>query len=105
MPPKFHQVRKILLNWRKNSLSISKGKLIHYPPKDGVYVYFRTYGDELAMVLVNNNQEPKNIDIKRFDEILGKRKYAKSVINSLDYDLRKNISMKEKSALILEITF
>ena len=52
-----------------------------------------------------NLQEPKNIDIKRFDEILGKRKRAKSVINSLDYDLRKNISMKEKSALILEITF
>ena len=96
---------KTLLNWRKKSLSITKGRLIHYPPKDGVYVYFRIYGDELAMVLVNNNQEPKNIDIKRFDEILGKRKRAKSVINSLDYDLRKNISMKEKSALILEITF
>ena len=96
---------KTLLNWRKKSLSITKGRLIHYPPKDGVYVYFRIYGDELAMVLVNNNQEPKNVDIKRFDEILGKRKRAKSVINSLDYDLRKNISMKEKSALILEITF
>jgi len=96
---------KTLLNWRKNTLSITKGRLIHYPPKDGVYVYFRIYGDELAMVLVNNNQEPKNINIKRFDEILGKRQRAKSVINSLDYDLRKNISMKEKSTLILEVIF
>ena len=96
---------KTLLNWRKNSLAITKGRLVHYPPKDGAYVYFRTYGDELAMVLVNNNQEPKNIDIKRFYETLGKRKRAKSVINSLDYDLRKNISMKGKTALILEVTF
>jgi len=57
------------------------------------------------MVLVNNNSEAVNIDLKRFYEVLDKRKQAKSVISSLDYDLRKKISIKEKTALILDIIF
>jgi hypothetical protein len=96
---------KTLLNWRKNSLPIAKGRLIHYPPKDGVYAYFRSHGDELVMVLVNNNSEAVNIDLKRFYEVLDKRKQARSVISSLDYDLREKISIKEKTALILDIIF
>ena len=96
---------KNLLNWRKNSLPIAKGRLIHYPPKDGVYVYFRSHGDELVMVLVNNNLEPVSVDLKRFYEVLDKRKQARSVISSLDYDLREKISIKEKTALILDIIF
>ena len=96
---------KTLLNWRKNSLPIAKGRLIHYPPKDGVYVYFRSHGDELVMLLVNNNFEPVSVDLKRFYEVLDKRKQARSVISSLDYDLREKISIKEKTVLILDIIF
>ena len=76
--------------------------------KLSIYMNFKIYETKLyssKLEFLKSALEPKNIDIKRFDEILGKRKRAKSVINSLDYDLRKNISMKEKSALILEITF
>jgi len=55
--------------------------------------------------LVNNNSEPVNIDLKRFYEILDKKKKARSVISSLDYDLSEKISIKEKTALILDIIF
>jgi len=57
------------------------------------------------MVLVNNNSEPVSVDLKRFYEVLDKRKQARSVISSLDYDLREKISIKEKTALILDINF
>ena len=96
---------KTLLNWRKNSLPIAKGRLIHYPPKDGVYVYFRSHDDELVMVLVNNNSEPVSVDLKRFYEVLDKRKQARSVISSLDYHLSEKISIKQKTALILDVIF
>ena len=38
---------KQLLNWRKNSLAVTKGTLTHYLPQNGVYVYFRKYKNEL----------------------------------------------------------
>lgn len=36
-----HQFTKRLLNWRKNAEVIHTGKLTHYAPMKGVYVYFR----------------------------------------------------------------
>ena len=32
---------KKLLDWRKNKAVIHHGKLMHFSPKEGVYVYFR----------------------------------------------------------------
>ena len=96
---------KTLLNWRKNSLPIAKGKLVHYPPKDGMYVYFRLYGDELIMVLVNNNFKTVSVDLKRFYEVLGNKKQARSVITNLDYNLNETISVKQKTVLILDVIF
>ena len=84
---------------------MAKGRLIHYPPKDGVYVYFRSHDDELVMVMVNNNPEPVSVDLKRFYEVLDKRKQSRSVISSLDYHLSENISIKQKTALILDVIF
>ena len=46
---------KILLNWRKSSDAIGKGKLIHFPVKDGMYIYFRKHEKDLVMVAVNNS--------------------------------------------------
>ena len=57
------------------------------------------------MVLVNNNWNPVSVDLKRFYEVLDKRKKARSVVSSLDYDLREKISIKEKTAIILDVIF
>lgn len=57
------------------------------------------------MVLVNNNLEPVSVDLKWLYDVLDKRKQARSVISSLDYELRVKISIKEKTALILDIIF
>ena len=96
---------KNLLNWRKDSLPISEGKLIHYPPEDGVYVYFRKHEDEIVMVLINNNFKPVSVDLDRFHEVLGNRKKARSVASGLDYDLTDNMSIKQKTVVILDAIF
>ena len=92
-----------LLNWRKTSSAIGKGKLLHYPVKDGLYVYFRSYEDDLVMVIMNNNQSSKNIDLKRFSEILLKRDRAINIINNRAYKLSKPMRVPGKTAMILDI--
>ena len=93
-----------MLNWRKESRAVTNGKLIHYPPKDGVYVYFRLYENDLVMVLVNNNLKPTKVNLERFYEVLGKSKIGKSVIGNVEYDLKQDIKIDKKSVLVLEVS-
>ena len=95
---------KTLLNWRKKSPAITNGKLIHYPPKDGVYVYFRLFDNESVMVLVNNNKNKTRVDLERFYEVLKNNKNGTSVINNTKYNLKDKISLDKKSVLILEVS-
>ena len=94
---------KKLLNWRKESLPITKGEFIHFHPSDGVYVYFRKYEDELVMVLMNNNNKTKNISTDRFFELLADKKQGRSILGNKVYDLTIKINLPAKSALVLEI--
>lgn len=58
-----------LANFRKSSNAFS-GKMIHFVPQDGVYVYFRINGGDKVMVVINNSDQNKTIDLKRFEECL-----------------------------------
>ncbi|RJP68559.1 MAG: hypothetical protein C4539_08720 [Ignavibacteriales bacterium] len=47
---------KKVLEIRNNFTSIQDGKLIHYPPKDEVYYYFRVKDRQKILVVINNNK-------------------------------------------------
>jgi glycosidase len=68
----FAQYLQRLLNWRKDQAVIHTGKLTHYIPVEGVYVYFRHNAGKTVMVAMNNNdKEAKTIDRSRYIEFLG----------------------------------
>ncbi len=92
-----------LLNWRKSSSAIGKGSLVHYPVKNGAYVYFRLYENDLVMVMMNNNKRSIRIDPGRFNEVLAEKHQGISVLDNRVYNLTSKISLPGKSALILEI--
>ncbi len=93
-----------LLKWRKNKDVIHTGKLKHFIPHDGVYVYFRYNKKETIMVLLNNNNnEDKTINTKRFAECMRDYKYAKNIINGKTIYNLKSIIVPAKSAVILEL--
>ena len=52
---------------------------------------------------MNNNQSSKNIDLKRFSEILLKRERAINIINNRAYKLSKPMRIPGKTAMILDI--
>jgi hypothetical protein len=58
-----------LLNFRKKSNAIHKGKTIHFAPINGVYLIARTYKDEVLINIINKNESPVKLDLKRFDEL------------------------------------
>ena len=93
-----------LFNWHKRNMVVQEGKLTHYIPENGVYVYFRTLGKESVMVIMNNSKIEKTVETLRFKENLdgfriGKDAMDDSAINDLNY-----IKVPAKTVKIIELS-
>lgn len=93
---------KKLLNWRKNEPVIHQGKILHFAPFESMYVYFRYTNEKIIMVVLNKNEEVKNIDIERFKEILKPYSKANNIFTNEKVDLNA-LKVAPKSATVLEI--
>ncbi len=92
-----------ILNWRKNCQVIHHGKLMHFVPQDGIYVYFRYNENESVMVVLNKNQEMKNIDTSRFHERISGYKTGKEIISGKQLSDISKITVPARSAVIVEL--
>jgi len=92
-----------LVNWRKTSTVVQQGKLMHYGPENNTYVYFRYDGAKKVMVALNANAKETVLDAARFHEMLSGVTSGTDVLTGKTFDLRKEIRLPAKSALILEI--
>jgi len=93
-----------LLNWRKSSPAVQHGKLTHYIPENGVYVYFRTYKDNTVMVLLNNTSEKKKVNLERFKESIGNNTKGKSILTRQSWDELTSVEIPAKSPLVIELS-
>ncbi|WP_310593833.1 glycoside hydrolase family 13 protein [Flavobacterium sp.] len=92
-----------LFNWRKGKSVIHSGKTTHYVPENNVYTYFRYNDSESVMVIINNSNEKQEIAVSRFKENTQNYSSGKDVISGQTINIKSNISVEGKSALILEL--
>ena len=92
-----------ILKWRKNAIEIHKGELKHYKPMDNIYVYFRYYEDEKTMVIINNNDEVKELNLNRFNESLQRFSSGLDIIENKSIDLNKKVTINSNTALIVKL--
>ena len=92
-----------LFNWRKSKSVIHTGKTTHYVPENNVYTYFRYNDSESVMVIINNSNEKQEIAVSRFKENTQNYSSGKDVISGQTINIKNNISIEGKSALILEL--
>lgn len=60
-----------LLQWRKGSKAIANGKMTHFMPTNGVYLYQRrTPGGDEAIVAMNGTDSELPTDMERYTEII-----------------------------------
>lgn len=95
------QYLKKLLNFRKLSKAIHKGKTIHFSPKDGVYVLFRILNDEVVVHIINKNEKPYTLDLSRFEEIGLQGKTLKNVITDEEFVWNDTLKLTNKGSLLL----
>ena len=60
-----------LLKWRKGSQAVGKGKMIHFMPSNGLYLYQRyTPEGEQAIVMLNGQDNDLTVDMNRYAQVL-----------------------------------
>ena len=94
---------KKLLNWRKNCPVIHSGKLTHFVPENGIYVYFRHDDENKLMVVLNKNKKEQLLELARFREIIGKSVKGTDVVSGQEFLLNDRILLPPVTPLILEL--
>lgn len=94
---------KKIMNWRKNQPVIHTGKLKHYPPENGIYVYFRYNDTESVMVILNKNDEGKNLNTEHFKESLLGYTSGTDIISGMKMNNLEKINVPGGAAMIIEL--
>lgn len=95
-------VRK-LLNWRKTQSVIHYGRLKHFAPLEGTYVYFRYDASHTIMVVFNKNAAETRLDLRRFREVLAPNSVATDVLTGQRMPLNNVLKLAGRSSLILQV--
>lgn len=91
-----------LLKWRKGNDVIAKGKMKHFVPNQGVYVYSRYLDGKQVVVIMNGNEKETVLPLDRYEEILKDTPVGKDVITGKTVSLSKEIKLTAKEVLVLE---
>ena len=92
-----------LFNWRKNAEVIHNGKLIHFAPKNNIYVYFRYNEHQKVMVILNKDANAKLLDVVEYQEVLKGSVSGKDVLTGKQFKNANTINVPAKTAMIIEI--
>lgn len=94
-----------LISLRKKHKALSSGKLIHFYPFDNVYIYFKEWGNEKIMIVVNDNDEKKEIDLKHVKHLFTAENSIVNLITGkiLKYSCEFILSVDGKKAELFQV--
>ena len=91
---------KKILNYRKNSKAIHKGKTFHFAPDNSIYVLFRILEDETVAYIINKNDNSVELDLNRFEEIGLNGKILKNIVSGKEFIWKDKLSIDETGAIL-----
>ena len=92
-----------IAHWRRGNEIISKGKLKHFMPENGLYVYERKYNGKHVVVIMNGNDSAaENVDMSRYREIITFGTSMTDVITGKRVELTPKMTFAPRAVMILE---
>lgn len=89
--------------WRQTSDAVKYGRLLHFVPVNGVYVYFRIHETQTVMVVMNSNEDSVTIPRDILSEILNDFTSGKNVLNGSKINLSNDIEVDGKVTWVWEL--
>jgi glycosidase len=93
---------KKLFNWRKSKDVIHNGKMLHFIPKEGVYVFFRYNDNEAVMTAVNLSQESATIDWNNFAEMVSAGATGHDVVSGKNVTAGSEFTLEANGSAVIE---
>jgi glycosidase len=94
---------KALLQWRKSASAVHYGKMTHFLPEEGTYVFFRYDDEQKVMVVFNKNNKEASLDLDRFAEMLAGATSGKDILTSKNHSLDNNLQVPARGVMVLEL--
>lgn len=96
---------KTLLKIRNSNKAFTLGKLVHFPPINDVYVYFRIYGNEKFMIVINNNSKTQLVNFSSMNNYVSPKNNLIDMRSNKKYQLNDEhkLEIPEMSSIIFKI--
>ncbi len=94
---------KKLLSVRKEHASFRRGELVHFPPADNCYVYFRILPAETTMVITNNSSGSKTIRTDEYKGYLSGTAHLVNLLTNESIPMPGEIRVGGKTSMIFNI--
>jgi glycosidase len=94
---------RTLAQYRKTHPVLQDGKIQHYVPEDNIYVYFRYKDSDKIMVLMNCNEEAKEVELTRFSETIQNATQLRSILTGESTRIPTKITLKAKETKVFEV--
>ncbi|WP_165735099.1 glycoside hydrolase family 13 protein [Pseudoalteromonas sp. C8] len=98
-----HKTISTLLNFRKQSPALTKGKLVHFSPNNGVYSYARVSDTQTVLVFMNKNKVTQKHNLDYMQEVIPKNANAQALFTQHTFKLTNSINLKPMAAAVLVI--
>jgi neopullulanase len=94
---------KKLGTFRKGSSALKAGKLMHFVPEEGVYVYFRYNAEQTIMCVMNTSSEKRNVDMSRFSERFKGFTQAQDVLSGASFNLNGQAEIGAEEMWVMQL--
>jgi len=94
---------RVLAHMRRQSCALNMGKMLHYIPLGEVYVYFKSFGDEHKMIVLNRNDEEVELGLERFQQGLEGFTRAENVLTGETIELGSTLTLESMESYIFDL--
>ncbi|MCS6929355.1 MAG: glycoside hydrolase family 13 protein [Saprospiraceae bacterium] len=94
---------RTLLHYRYRTPALYAGRLMHFIPERGVYVYFRYDDAQTIMIILNTSKEERLLELERFAERLNSFRFGIDVVSGQTIALGKSLTIGPYTPLVLEL--
>ena len=94
-----------LINYRKKSKAIHRGKTLHFAPIDGVYLLSRMQGDEVVVHILNKNEGAHTLDLDRFKELGIDGRTVKDIFSGIEITWSNSLKLPSKGTYLFTTKF
>jgi glycosidase len=92
-----------LLKWRQGNEILAKGKMRHYVPQNGVYVYERYLNGKSILVFMNGTSKEAEIDLDRYAESLKGKSSGFDVLSNQQIHFNSSMKLLPREIHIVEL--